>query len=324
MNILILSAGTRNKIVAYYKEALQGRGKVVATDCSPLAPALYEADAFRIVPRITDPDYLDRILEVVREFQIRGCFSLIDPELSLLAENREAFEELGCIPMVSPYPLTEACLHKAQMAEIFRRNSLLTPDFYTSTERFEEALQAGRIQFPVFVKPENGSASLHINKAADRQEVEVLAGRTPGLMIQKFMDGEEYGADVYIDMCSGKCVSIFLKKKLKMRAGETDKAVSVLEPELFETIRQFVEREGFRGQIDIDIFKVDGEWYFSEVNPRYGGGYPHAYECGVDMPSLFLRNLNGQENPVSIGKYEAGICMMKYNELLVTKVEGYE
>ena len=44
INILILSAGTRDKVVQYFKEALAGKGKVIATDCSPYAPAIYEAD----------------------------------------------------------------------------------------------------------------------------------------------------------------------------------------------------------------------------------------------------------------------------------------
>ena len=52
MNILILSAGTRNKIVQYFKRELNGEGKVIVTDCSNLAPAIYEADGYYIVPRI--------------------------------------------------------------------------------------------------------------------------------------------------------------------------------------------------------------------------------------------------------------------------------
>ena len=139
-------------------------------------------------------------------------------------------------------------------------------------------------------------------------------------MIQEFMDGQEYGADVYIDLLSGKCTSIFVKKKIKMRAGETDKSVSVKDEALFSMIRNFVEACGFRGMIDIDIFKIDGIYYLSEVNPRFGGGYPHAYEAGVNMPEQVLMNLKGEENPVTIGDYEEGICMMKYNEVMIRRI----
>ena len=85
-------------------------------------------------------------------------------------------------------------------------------------------------------------------------------------MIQEYLDGQEIGADVYIDMISGEVVSIFTKKKIKMRAGETDKAVSFKNEKLFELIRKFVSEAGYRGQIDIDIFDIDGEYYISEIH----------------------------------------------------------
>ena len=322
ITILILSAGTRNKIVQFYKEILKDRGKVIAADCSPYAPALYEADEAVLTPRITEPGYLDTVLEIVRTKHVNGCFSLIDPELILLAENAERFRELGCTPMISPAAAVDASFHKARMCRMFAEAGLHTPQFWTDMTSFEAALQAGRIAFPVFVKPEDGSASLGIRRIEDHEELLAAAreyGRTPDsvMMIQEFMDGQEYGADVYIDMLSGQCVSIFLKKKLRMRAGETDKSVSVHNEEVFSLIRDFVERTGFRGQIDIDLFEKDGRYYFSEVNPRYGGGYPHAFYAGADMPSMYIRNLEGTENPVAIGDYRDGVVMMKYNETMI-------
>ena len=102
-----------------------------------------------------------------------------------------------------------------------------------------------------------------------------------------------------------------------MRAGETDKSVSVKDESLFALIADFVERMELRGIVDIDIFKIDGTYYISEVNPRFGGGYPHAYACGMNVPKLMLKNLAGQENEAEIGQYELGRYMMKYNEIMI-------
>ena len=82
INILILSCGTRNKIVQYFKKELTGRGLVIAADSSYLAPALYEADKHFIVPRITDDGYLNTILTICKENNVKAILSLIDPELS--------------------------------------------------------------------------------------------------------------------------------------------------------------------------------------------------------------------------------------------------
>lgn len=95
MNLLILSAGTRNKVVEYFVKTLAGKGSVVATDMSELAPAIYEADKYYIVPRMTEPGYLDVILDICKKEKINGVLSLIDPELSLLAKNKDKFEAVG-------------------------------------------------------------------------------------------------------------------------------------------------------------------------------------------------------------------------------------
>ena len=322
MNILILSAGTRDKVVQYFKKELGDRGRIIATDCSNLAPAVYDADAFYLVPRITAPDYLDVILDICKKEQITGVFSLIDPELSLLAKERDRFLAVGTTPIISDYDLVETCFDKFRMYELLQKMQIPTGKCYVEKEAFYQAVERGEISYPVFVKPVKGSASIHINKVNSAKEIEVLFDLYDDMMIQEFMDGQEYGADVYLDMISGKCTDIFIKKKIKMRAGETDKSVSVKDEKLFELIRKFAEDCGFRGMIDIDIFEIGDAYYISEVNPRFGGGYPHAYACGVNMPKAVITNLAGQENEVRIGNYAENICMMKYNEIAIRDMNG--
>ena len=285
-NILILSAGTRDKVVQYFKKEMEGIGKVIATDCSNLAPAVYDADGFYLVPRITEPGYVERILEICKKEQITGVFSLIDPELSLLAKERERFLEIGTTPIVSDYELVETCFDKYKMFRLLEKMGIPTGKCYRDIESFQQARRQGEINYPVFVKPVCGSAS------------------------------------IYIDMLSGKCTDLFVKKKIKMRAGETDKSVSFKDERLFELLKNFAEQCGFRGMIDIDIFEIDGTYYLSEVNPRFGGGYPHAYACGVNMPKAVSNNLMGRENPATIGAYAENICMMKYNEIAIRDMSG--
>lgn len=315
MNILILSAGTRNKIIQYFKRTING--KVIATDCQSIAPAIYEADKYYIVPRITEPGYIDLILEICRKEQVNAVLSLIDPELSLLAENKERFEAIGVTVIGSSYKLCEMSLDKMRMYYWLKQHHYRCAKSYDSKEDFYRDIDEGIISFPVFVKPIRGSASIAISKVEDPETVELLFRHSNNLMIQEYLKGQEIGADVYIDMISGEVVSIFTKKKLLMRAGETDKAVSFKDPRLFELIEKFVTETGYRGQIDIDIFEIDGEYYISEVNPRFGGGYPHAFECGCNHMKLIENNINGKINEKKIGAYEEGIYMMKYNEVSI-------
>lgn len=318
MNFLILSCGTRNKVVQYFKRTFKN-GKIVATDCSEIAPALFEADKYYIVPRITADGYLDVILDICKKEQIDGVLSLIDPELNLLAKNHKLFDDASVKIIGSSFELCERSLDKFKMYNWLVEHGYKCAKSYMNPAKFYADLGNGLISYPVFVKPSCGSASIAISKAQDKETVDLLCSHSEGMMIQEFLKGQEIGADVYIDMISKKVVSIFTKKKIVMRAGETDKAVSFKNPKLFALIQKFVEESGFTGQIDIDIFDIDGEYYISEVNPRFGGGYPHAFECGCNHMALIENNLKGIENKPNIGCYEEDVYMMKYNEIAIKK-----
>lgn len=318
INILILSAGTRNKIVQYFKKTLGENGKVIATDMSTIAPAIYEADKYYIVPRITEPGYIDIILDICKKENISGVLSLIDPELSLLAENEEKFKNIGTTVIGSSYELCERALDKMQMFQWLRSHGYNCAKSYVDKNEFFADVKTGKANYPVFVKPVRGSASIAISKVFDNETVDLLFDHSDNLMIQEYLDGQEIGADCYIDLLSGELVSVFTKKKIVMRAGETDKSVSFKDEKLFELIKKFVNESGWRGQIDIDIFEINGEYHISEVNPRFGGGYPHAYECGADHMKLIVNNLNGIVNSdVVIGNYKENVYMMKYNEIMI-------
>lgn len=322
LNILILSCGTRNKIIQYFKKELAGRGVVIATDCSELAPALYEADKHYVVPKMTDAGYFDVILSICKENNVKVVLSLIDPELSLLAKHKQALLDIGTVPIVSDFDVVEMCFNKYKMYQFLINNGFKSPKTYLDKEQFYKDVESGIINYPVFVKPVKGSASININIVNTKEEIEFLFSRFDNLLIQEFMDGIEYGADVYIDMISGEPVAIFTKEKIKMRAGETDKSVSIRDNRLFNLIKRFVKKAGFKGIIDIDIFKVNSEYYISEVNPRFGGGYPHAYESGVNVPKMIINNINGDTNLNVIGNFEEGINMMKYNEVKIIRSKG--
>lgn len=317
INILILSAGTRNKIVQYFKKTLGENGKVIATDMSTIAPAIYEADKYYIVPRITEPGYIDIILDICKKENISGVLSLIDPELSLLAENEEKFKNIGTTVIGSSYELCERALDKMQMFQWLRSHGYNCAKSYVDKNEFFANVKTGKANYPVFVKPVRGSASIAISKVFDNETVDLLFDHSDNLMIQEYLDGQEIGADCYIDLLSGELVSVFTKKKIVMRAGETDKSVSFKDEKLFELIKKFVNESGWRGQIDIDIFEINGEYHISEVNPRFGGGYPHAYECGADHMKLIVNNLNGIVNSDVIGNYKESVYMMKYNEIMI-------
>lgn len=321
MNILILSCGARNKLVQYFKEKENGITKVVGADCSVHAPALYAADSHYIIPRMSSPDYAETVFSICEKEKIDAVLPLQEDELALTASLREQYLQTGVTPIVSPLDTIELCRDKYAFYQHLKQNDLPALMTYRQFSDFQTDYQNGKISLPVFIKPVRGCGSIGIQKVENLELLSALCKySSEEMLIQQFAGGEEYGADLYVDLLSHKPVSIFVKKKLRMRAGETEKSISVKDPLLFDLIKKTAASLSLSGPIDMDIFKTDGRYYISEINPRFGGGYPHAHACGVNFPSLIAANIAGRENPDTVGNYEEGICMLKYTDLMTLKI----
>ena len=186
MNILILSAGTRNKIVQYFKKALGAKGNVIATDMSDIAPAVYEADKFYKVPRMTEEGYIDVIFDICKKENVTGVLTLIDPELSLLAKHKEEFAQIGVNVIGSSYELCELALDKMKMYKWLSDRGYNCAKSYIDKELFYADVASGKVIYPFFVKPVKGSASVAISKVYDRETIELLFAHNDDLMIQEF------------------------------------------------------------------------------------------------------------------------------------------
>ncbi len=244
MNILILSCGTRNKIVQYIKRELNGTGNVVATDMSPNAPALYEADKHYIVPRMTAPGYLDVIYDICKKEQITGVFSLIDPELSLLALHEQEFKNLGVTIIGSSYELCERTLDKWKMFQWLTAHGYDCAESYVDKEVFYKDVAAKKQNYPVFVKPVRGSASIAISKAEDQATVDLLFDHADGLLIQEYLKGQEIGADCYIDMISGEVSSLILgaSEETELSASALSDGIIIGELEIHPKSRKVLQK----------------------------------------------------------------------------------
>lgn len=320
-NLLVTSAGRRVKIIQYFKQSLSRLGrKVVATDCDVNAAALYFADEFEIVPRINNVTYISILLEICKSHNIKGIVSLIDPELELLAENRSKFDEQGIELVLSPLDMVKYSFDKKETYNYLCELDIPGVPTYSDIDLVKSLLNDGMLNFPLVLKPGKGSASIGLYIVNDEKELVNRFYSENDFIIQPFFKDREYGIDVYIDMINGKLVDIFIKEKLNMRAGETDKSVSIHNRDIEKLIKEFISKSNFFGPIDIDCFEYDGKYYISEINPRFGGGYPHAYEMECNFMEYIINNLNGIENsPYNGFKYKSGYVMMKYDDVKIIK-----
>ena len=311
MNVLFTCAGRRTYLLKYFKENLAEGDKVVATDMQLSAPALQVADVKLQVPAVYDPEYVNITLNICKEQQIDALLSLNDLELPILAENKARFEELGVKVIVSSPEVIDIAFDKYKTAQWVESLGLVAPKTYVRLEDVKKALAAGEIEFPLFMKPRWGSGSIGLESIADMEELDIyynllmkkikktiLATASVGdeyIMIQEKLTGNEFGLDIMNDL-NGMNVGVSVKQKLAMRAGETDKAITVDLPEVREMGRKIGEALGHIGNLDVDIMqRADGAYCVLELNPRFGGGFPFSYEAGVNMPKAIIQWVKGEE-----------------------------
>ena len=314
-NILILNAGTRVKVVEYFKAV--AHVKVVCTDASLQAPALFYGDCYYQTPYINDEHYLDSVLEICRQEQIQGIVSLIDPDIFLLSHYRQRFEEQGIIFVAPPVEAVDLCYDKRKMYDFCVAHQLPTVPTYASLTEFKSDYQQGQVEFPVFIKPATGSASIKIQKVNQMADLELALAGQQDMIIQPFIAGQEYGIDAYCDLQTGELIECFAKEKLLMRSGETDKAISVDSKPILPILKKLVQTANLRGPIDVDFFYDQEQWLISEVNPRFGGGYPFAQACGMNFPQLIINNIKQQTNQPNLFGYPLDMLLMKYPEVVM-------
>ena len=313
-NILFCSVGRRARLLMDFRESMNGCGKLVATDLSPVAPALFFADETYLVPLITAPDYYEHILDICEKSKIKAITTLIDPEIELLAKHRKELLAKGILPLCPADWTAHLCFDKYEMFKHLKSKGVRTVLTYNSLESFKEGLANGEISFPVFMKPISGSGSVGIGKCDNMEQVEEKWNDDKfTYIIQELMTGGDCDADVYVDCISHKPVAIFSKKKIESRIGGASKTISYKDPKLFAFVGEVCSVLELNGPCDMDFFIKDGEYYLSEINPRFGGAYLHAYGAGVDFIKLIMNNIDG------IGQYDEDIIMMMYDDVVIKR-----
>lgn len=316
-SILFASCGRRCQLLKNCKESLGDSVRVVATDANATAPALYFADVSYVVPSIDDPSYIDVLLDICRTENVKAITTLIDPEIMLLSSNRERFEKEGILVLCPEPETARITFDKAWFCAYLKERGIPTVMTFDNLPEFIKAKEAGEISFPVFVKPRSGSGSVGARRVESQAELEILFEEEEGLIIQEFMNCAEADSDAYADPISGKLVACFAKRKLETRIGGASKTVSFFDVNLVEVMTRLVDLFDFKGPFDVDFFIKDGQYVVSEVNPRFGGAYLHAFGCGVDFFKLIAQNIEGHAASDRCFDYEDDRYMLMYDAAVI-------
>ena len=299
MRILFTSAGRRVELMQAFHAAAERLGEpllLYGADITPSAPALYFCDRSVMVPRIKDPAYIPELLRICREEKIDCLIPTIDTDLLLLAEQKGAFEAVGTKVLIARPEKVRLCRDKNLTAGYFHSLGLRSPDPVNSLDAFDAAVAAGKMAFPAFIKPKDGSSSIDAYRVTSREDLQVYAEKIGDYIIQPFIDGTEYTIDIFCDY-DGAPVYITPRVRLAVRAGEVLKTKIAQDPQLIEDMKVLTADFKPAGQITVQLIRetATGDPYYIEINPRFGGGAPLTMKAGADSAEAVIRMIRGEK-----------------------------
>jgi carbamoyl-phosphate synthase large subunit len=276
----------------------------VAADANPLAPALYRADHYALVPRINDPAYVPTLRALVDEHDVRLIAPLTDLDQATLAGARD---ELGALVLLPDADIVERLADKYLAHQLFEERGIASPATWLADDVPHEA------PFPLLVKARRGFGSRHIYRAEDRGQLDFFLGYTPvDSIVQACLAGEEFSIDVFCDL-DGRCLNAIPRTMIESKGGESIKGMTIRDAQLIELARDVAEKLELVGPANIQCFReADGSHLLTDINPRFGGGFPLPLAAGGRYPELALALARGEQVEPKLGDFREGIVMTRF------------
>jgi carbamoyl-phosphate synthase large subunit len=299
--VLFTCAGQRVDILGAFRRA---GATTVATDANPLAPALYHADRYELVPRIDDPGYVPALRRLVDAHDVQLVVPLTDLDQGFLARARD---DLGALVLLPDAELVERLTDKYLSHLLFDERGIPSPPTWVPDEVPADAA------FPLLVKARAGFGSRHIYRAADRAELDFFLRYTPvESIVQACLPGEEFSIDVFCDL-EGRCLNAIPRTMIESKGGESIKGMTIRDETLIEFGRFVAETLALVGPANVQCFReADGTHVVTDINTRFGGGFPLPLAAGGRYPELALALARGERPEPRLGDFREGIVMTRF------------
>ena len=308
-SVLVTSAGRRTSLLmAFIEAAAQRNWQVLAGDHDALAPTLYLAHKGIRLPAISSSGYIDFLLRTVEDEGVRLVVPTIDTELLPLAQNAAQFKERGCTALVSSPEFVEITADKWLTTQFFGANGIAVPASWLPDDCVESHLPS-----ELFLKPRDGSASKDAF-AIGRDSLSQMLPRVPNPIIQERMAGSEITVDSLLDL-DGRPIHFVPRRRLRTLGGESIQGVTMDDSSLRGWIMRILElasQKGAIGPLTIQAFLTPDGPVLTEINPRFGGGFPLTHAAGGKYPAWILDAIDGEPLAACFGDFTRGLYMTRY------------
>lgn len=304
MNILVTALGTMASQCIVRQLKKRKNIFIIGADIYPrnYISTSNDVDEFIQVRSVLDHEkYLIDLLEICKRFNIDVIFPIIDEEVELLAKNIGKLRELEIIPCVSNWQSVELCRDKILT---YNKIKMSIPEI--AIESVKLADYNNQWEYPVFIKPIKGRASIGCLKVNTRRELEFYSEQlnTNEYIIQKYYEGRILAVDTIRDAKNNEIVVIPREELLRNKNG-CGTVVQIINDTNIENIcARIANAFNLEGVFNAEFFLDESGYHLIEINPRFSAGSDYTCMAGIDIVNSQLNVMTGENilnAPISYG-----------------------
>jgi carbamoyl-phosphate synthase large subunit len=278
--------------------------RLIGADASEQAAGIYAATRGYLVPKVKDPDYVDRLLAICASERVAYLFAGLDVELPLFARAAARFRTAGVLPILSSPALVEMADDKLDTARFLDSHGFPAP----RTRDLAEGIPRD-LEYPFVLKPrKGGSRSQGVHTVTSEND---LRFRMPSIdaanyVAQEHIDGDEFTCGTI--NFDGRCHGVIVMRRT-LRDGDTHKAFVVRDSVIESHVRSVAETLKPFGPCNFQLRMRGGTPYIFDINPRCSGTTYCRALAGFNEPLMTLNYLEHgllpsfEIRPISIFRY---------------------
>tara|TARA_B110000046_G_scaffold177262_1_gene203825 strand:- start:6128 stop:7186 length:1059 start_codon:yes stop_codon:yes gene_type:complete len=345
LNVLVTGiggGGHGEQIMKALKMSEKVQYNIIGADMSPFSMGLAKVSKKEILPAATHPDYLQRLIEVCRKYDIKALFHGSEPELKVMSNHRQQILDEDIFLPINPKSVIDLCMDKNKTAELLNHQGF-------QTLRYKNVQSINDIEtidyFPVVLKPSiggGGSASVMI--AQSKNELEMfttyLLNEYEEFIVQEYVGKpqDEFTVGVLMDMdgqyinsiAMNRYILSSLSNRVKVKNRTANKQLGDLlaissgisqgKIGKFEKITKpcasLAKSIGAKGSINLQCRIWQEQVYVFEINPRFSGTTSSRAMVGYNEPDILIRKHIFGENIITNFEYQEGTVLRGLEETL--------
>jgi carbamoyl-phosphate synthase large subunit len=315
--------------------------QIIATNTTLDATRVIRADAVEVLPVASSSDYLEKLLGLIKRYEIQFLIPGSEPELIRLSKNTDAFASSNVKLLINAPQVISKCVNKQLTFDFLTSHGFHMPRTIMLEKTQDEI--APPMSFPCIIKPaQGGGGSVATFLAQDEEELRFFIGYLIKYgyrpLIQEYIpDAEnEYTVGVLHSPQGNLLGTAVLRRqilsglsnrlRIANQTGRTEMgkilAVSsgISQGEIvdFEPVRLVSERIA-QAIGSVGPLNIQGRWDGSrfvpfEINPRFSGTTPMRALAGFNEPERMIEAWLGIKQDEKTASASPGFCIRGLTE----------